>query len=98
MGLVKTELDLRYATAFDTFIPDAYECLLLDVFRGDKSLFIRADELEAAWDVFTPVLHDIERLALRPESYPFGGGGPALDALFRTAGAAGEEVDETRAL
>jgi len=98
MGLGKTELDLRYAAAFDTLIPDAYECLLLDVIRGDKSLFIRADELEAAWDVFTPVLHAIERRALRPESYPFGGGGPPLDALLRTVGSAGKDPDETRAL
>lgn len=37
------------------------ECLsLLFSPSGDKRLFIRADELEAAWNVFTPVLHEIE--------------------------------------
>ena len=77
MKLVETALDLRYASAFESKIPDAYECLLLDVIRGDKSLFIRSDELAAAWDIFTPVLHDVERLALAPEPYDFGSSGPS---------------------
>ena len=37
-------------------LPDAYERLILDVVNGDKRLFIRNDELEAAWRLFTPVL------------------------------------------
>ncbi|MCX5758366.1 MAG: glucose-6-phosphate dehydrogenase [Candidatus Hydrogenedentes bacterium] len=55
MRLVPSELDLRYQSAFAAKIPDAYECLLLDVIRGDRSLFVRWDELAAAWDIFTPV-------------------------------------------
>ncbi|MDQ1256835.1 MAG: glucose-6-phosphate 1-dehydrogenase, partial [Candidatus Hydrogenedentes bacterium] len=42
-----------------------------------KSLFIRSDELEAAWDIFTPVLHEIEERAVRPKPYPYGSEGPA---------------------
>lgn len=76
MKLVETALNLRYEAAFSEKIPDAYECLLLDVVRGDRSLFIRWDELAAAWDVFTPVLHELEAKAVRPESYPFGSDGP----------------------
>jgi len=37
-------------------LPDAYERLILDVVNGDKRLFIRDDELDAAWRLFTPIL------------------------------------------
>ncbi len=77
MRLETRKLDLQYKAAFTEQIPDAYESLILDVIRGDRSLFIRSDELQAAWDIFTPVLHDIERERLVPESYPFGSHGPA---------------------
>jgi glucose-6-phosphate 1-dehydrogenase len=36
--------------------PDGYETLLLDAMRGDATLFMRADQVEEAWDVITPVL------------------------------------------
>ena len=76
IGLDETELDLRYATKFRAGIPDAYEALLLDVLKGDKSLFIRSDELEAAWNVFTPVLHELEERHIKPRGYVFGSTGP----------------------
>ncbi|MBX3176968.1 MAG: glucose-6-phosphate dehydrogenase [Candidatus Hydrogenedentes bacterium] len=86
--LDETKLDLRYASAFEGAIPDAYESLILDVIQGDKSLFIRADELEAAWDIFTPVLHELEARKVQPETYPFGSAGPeAADALAARFGA-----------
>lgn len=69
-------LDLRYKAAFEELIPDAYEALLLDVIRGEKSLFIRRDELAAAWDIFTPVLHETEKEKIVPEPYAFGSAGP----------------------
>lgn len=78
MDLQTTNLDLSYKAAFnEKLIPDAYECLLLDVIEGEKGLFIRSDELAAAWDVFTPLLHRIEADRIRPEAYPFGSRGPA---------------------
>jgi glucose-6-phosphate 1-dehydrogenase len=77
MKLGETALDLRYASAFQALIPDAYECLLLDVIQGDRSLFIRSDVLAAAWDIFTPVLHEIEKRGIVPEPYDFGSCGPA---------------------
>jgi len=84
--LGETKLDLNYASAFEGTIPDAYESLLLDVVQGDKSLFIRADELEAAWDIFTPALHELEASHIVPETYEFGSQGPeqavALAARF----------------
>ena len=77
MQLTTRNLDLQYREAFSELIPDAYESLLLDVIEGDRSLFIRSDELEAAWDIFTPVLHEIEERQVVPEEYDFGSPGPA---------------------
>jgi len=57
-------------------MPDAYERLILDVVRGDHNLFVRSDELEAAWRIFTPILHRIERERIRPVLYDFGSRGP----------------------
>ena len=76
MKLEETNLDLRYSLAFEQNIPDAYECLLLDVIRGEKGLFIGSDELAAAWDVFTPALHEIDARRLKPVPYEFGSTGP----------------------
>ena len=91
MRLAETELDLQYAAKFDEVIPDAYEHLLLDVMKGDRSLFIRRDELAAAWDVFTPVLHEMEEKKVVPEPYEFGSSGPAgAGRLAKRAGITGE--------
>ncbi len=73
---VPTDLQLVYGQTFPQTIPDAYERLLLDVIHGDKSLFLRKDELAAAWDVFTPLLDHLDRQHPEPEPYPFGSGGP----------------------
>jgi len=56
LNLDVQKLDLSYKTRYNKHLPDAYERLILDVINGDKRLFIRNDELEAAWDLFTPVL------------------------------------------
>ncbi len=83
LRLGNARLDLRYGETYrQTRIADAYENLLLDVVRGDRSLFIRDDELEAAWDVFTPALQALEVERIVPHSYAFGSAGPdAVDAL-----------------
>ena len=79
MKLGAHDLDLSYGRVFkDSIIPDAYEGLLLDVLRGDRSLFISGEELSAAWDIFTPALHQLEQKAVRPQPYPFGGIPPEL--------------------
>jgi glucose-6-phosphate 1-dehydrogenase len=74
--LAPIDLNLRYAAAYEGEIPDAYEWLLLDVLRGDRSLFIHADELAAAWDIFTPVLRSMERRRRSPLFYDYGSNGP----------------------
>ncbi len=83
LKLETRKLDLQYKAAFSEPIPDAYESLILDVIQGDQSLFIRSDELEAAWDIFTPALHTLEQQAIEPETYKFGSHGPtAARRLF----------------
>jgi glucose-6-phosphate 1-dehydrogenase len=74
--LTRGTLDMRYASTFDTVLPEAYESLILDAIRGEKALFIRRDELEAAWDIFTPALHTFENENTKPHPYPFGSTGP----------------------
>ncbi|MDQ4127181.1 MAG: glucose-6-phosphate dehydrogenase, partial [Actinomycetota bacterium] len=49
-------MDLLYGTAFLEEAPDAYQRLLLDLFLGDPTLFIRADEAEGAWRILDPVM------------------------------------------
>ncbi|KIO25023.1 hypothetical protein M407DRAFT_244236 [Tulasnella calospora MUT 4182] len=75
-----SEMDLTYKRRFtDTKIPEAYEALILDAFKGDHSNFVRDDELDAAWKIFTPILHWIEGKkgpSPRPSPYPYGSRGP----------------------
>ena len=71
-----TRLDLTYKSRYTTTLPDAYERLILDCINGDRRLFIRADELEVAWEKFTPVLDEIECRCIVPELYPYGSRGP----------------------
>lgn len=63
-------VDMRftYKDAFQTSPPEAYETLLLDAMQGDATLFMRADQVEAAWSVVTPVLEDWE--AVLPDDFP----------------------------
>ena len=49
-------LDIRFADAFKVRYPDAYERLLMDVVRGNATLFMRRDEVEAAWRWVEPIL------------------------------------------
>jgi glucose-6-phosphate 1-dehydrogenase len=77
LQLDTTKLDLSYKDQYrNRDIPDAYERLLLDVVNGDKSLFIRNDELKVAWALFTPMLRELEQRGVSPELYSFGSNGP----------------------
>ncbi|RPI75588.1 MAG: glucose-6-phosphate dehydrogenase, partial [Planctomycetaceae bacterium] len=74
------QLDFAYEEGFkETALPEAYERLLLDVLRGDSTLFMRNDELDAAWRLVTPIL-DAWTSSGRPEPYPAGTWGPAGSA------------------
>jgi len=72
LTLVAQPLRFDYDEAF-TRLPDAYQTLILDVMEGDQTLFVRSDEVENSWALYTPLLEmDIPVLP-----YPAGTWGPA---------------------
>ncbi|GGI17990.1 glucose-6-phosphate dehydrogenase [Oxalicibacterium faecigallinarum] len=77
MRLKPVELELDFAETFKTPRMDAYERLLLDVLRGHLTLFMRADELEAAWEWVEPILRHWEQEGNEPIPYTSGSWGPA---------------------
>ncbi len=76
MEMETVKLDMLYQSAFNAVLAEAYERLLLEVMRGDRSLFIQERELAVSWDIVTPVLHELEEKRIKPEPYPFGSAGP----------------------
>ena len=56
--------------------PEAYERLLLDVIRGNQTLFMRRDELEAAWNWVDPIREAWDAATDAPQSYTAGTWGP----------------------
>jgi glucose-6-phosphate 1-dehydrogenase len=69
-------LALNYTEAFQRRSPDAYERLLMDVMRGDPTLFMRRDEVEAAWTWAEPILQNWQDSGRVPRLYPAGTDGP----------------------
>ncbi|KAF9977441.1 Glucose-6-phosphate 1-dehydrogenase [Mortierella antarctica] len=83
MKTVISDLDLSYSSRFDnSVIPEAYESLILDSLNGDHSNFVRDDELDAAWKIFTPILKTIDNGEIVPVPYAFGSRGPKGVAEF----------------
>ncbi|GLK80571.1 glucose-6-phosphate dehydrogenase [Methylopila turkensis] len=70
-------LNLSFADTFKVRNPDAYERLLMDVIRGSQALFMRRDEVEAAWMWADPILEAWSRLGQPPASYTAGTWGPS---------------------
>ncbi len=77
MMLNVEDMEFNYSDAYTTEPPEAYETLLLDVMLGDATLFMRADQVEAAWDLLMPIL---EVWDSKPSygfpNYPAGSWGP----------------------
>lgn len=73
-------LNLDFGDAFQTRQWDAYERLLMDVIRGKLTLFMRRDELDAAWRWVEPILDAWEAQGDRPKSYTAGTWGPAASS------------------
>jgi len=77
MRLKTLPLNLSYADNFTVRYPDAYERLLMDVVRGNLSLFMRRDEVESAWKWVDGILEAWEQSGQRTELYAAGSEGPA---------------------
>ena len=77
MRLREVPLDMSFADAFGIRNPDAYERLVLDVVRGNQTLFMRRDEVEAAWIWIDPILEAWANSPELPKPYTAGTWGPS---------------------
>ena len=85
-------LNLSYAESLTVGYRDAYERLLMDVVRGNATLFMRKDELEAAWRWIDPILDGWAAEHVVPRPYPAGSWGPSdATALIARDGRAWHE-------
>jgi glucose-6-phosphate 1-dehydrogenase len=88
MDLRSVQMDFDYGASFAAASPEAYERLLLDAMLGDSTLFIRGDEVEAAWAIVDPILEGWrEQMPARLPEYRAGTWGPPeADALIARGG------------
>ena len=79
-GPMKTktvEMDFSFSSGFGKKeLPDPYERLLLDVMKGDATLFARSDEIELAWGIMDPIISKQENSEVGIRSYDTGSWGP----------------------
>ncbi|MEO6013557.1 MAG: glucose-6-phosphate dehydrogenase [Devosia sp.] len=94
MRLREVPLNLSFAATFTERTPEAYERLLLDVIRGSQTLFMRRDELEAAWSWVDPIREAWNVATDQPHLYHAGTWGPsAAVALIERDGRTWHEDD-----
>ena len=78
MKLQPVNMDFNYKDAYTESLPEAYEALLLDVLEGDATLFMRADQVDAAWKVVMPILDAWKKFPKKQlHFYEAGTWGPA---------------------
>ncbi|QDC01979.1 glucose-6-phosphate dehydrogenase [Mesorhizobium sp. 8] len=77
MRLRQIPLDMSFAQSFHSRAPDAYERLVMDVVRGNQTLFMRRDEVEAAWSWVDPILKAWEQNGQDAQGYTAGTWGPS---------------------
>jgi glucose-6-phosphate 1-dehydrogenase len=87
-------LSLSFGKTFTARVPEAYERLLSDVLAGNPTLFMRRDEVEAAWRWIDPILDAWKADPALPQPYPAGTAGPAAaHELLRRSGRAWHEEE-----
>lgn len=89
MRLMDVPLDMSFAEALgdDADTPDAYERLIMDVIRGNQTLFMRDDEVEAAWAWTDPIIEGWEARNDVPKPYDSYSNGPTdADLLIERDG------------
>ena len=78
MRVRPVEMDFTYDSSFGVASPEAYERLLLDVMKGDATLFTRNDEIEESWDLLAPIFKAWSSPDAPPlKQYEAGTWGPA---------------------
>ena len=75
-------LDLSFEETFGIRYPDAYERLLMEVLRGNPALFMRRDEVEAAWGWIDGIIAGWEESKQKVEPYVAGSWGPTASSLM----------------
>lgn len=75
-------LDLSFEETFGLRYPDAYERLLMEVLRGNPALFMRRDEVDAAWQWIDNIIDGWETSRQKVESYVAGSWGPSASSLL----------------
>jgi glucose-6-phosphate 1-dehydrogenase len=94
MRLRHVSLDMTFADRFEERNPDAYERLLLDVIRSNQTLFMRRDEVEAAWNWVDPILKAWSETSQPVLAYTAGTWGPSQAiALIERDGRTWHESD-----
>lgn len=94
MRLRHVSLDMSFADRFEVRNPDAYERLLLDVIRCNQTLFMRRDEVEAAWTWIDPILKAWTETGQSVQPYTAGTWGPSQAiALIERDGRTWHESD-----
>ena len=95
LRLSPTGLDISFEKTFGKRFPDAYERLLMDTVRGNPTLFMRHDEVEAAWTWVEPILEAWAARPDHPRPYPAGSWGPtaAIALIERDGRTWHEEVE-----
>ena len=76
-NLRSVSLDLSFEETFDIRYPDAYERLLMEVLRGNPALFMRRDEVDAAWKFIDSIIEGWESTNQKVETYVAGTWGPS---------------------
>ena len=77
MQLSPVDMLFNYGDTYTSGIPEGYETLLLDVIEGDATLFMRADQVEAAWEVVMPILDNWQKNpSVNFPNYAAGTNGP----------------------
>jgi glucose-6-phosphate 1-dehydrogenase len=77
MRLRQIALDMTFADTFQERNPDAYERLIMDVIRGNQTLFMRRDEVEAAWKWIDPIFNAWAESRQEVQGYTSGTWGPS---------------------
>ena len=81
MRLFPSELNLSFSETFAKRLPEAYERLLMDISRGNQTLFMRLDEVLAAWDFIDPLVNKASKQI--PIKYLEGTMGPEDNILIK---------------
>ncbi len=79
MVLNTIDMEFNYDAAAVKETPEAYETLLLDIVESDQTLFVRADQVEEAWEILMPIINSWQsKKSINFPNYPAGSTGPEI--------------------